>query len=408
MNPINVPPAPTIKPHKAPLITPFAILLVVIGPIAIDMYLPALPIMTQLFGPYVSASIGIFAIGMGMGQLFFGPLSDHHGRKPIILIGTLIFTLSGLAISFFSNGIFSLLIFRFIQGIGASATAVSCTAMIRDCFEGPKLAQRYSIIGASLNVIPALAPTFGAFFLSYWHWNSIFLFLSLYTAIVGLIFIFFFKETRKKLPDDQIQLTWHSLSRNRNLLTYALCCVCGLSLILSYVSSAPRVLMEIAGVGETRFAFYFGMNALLIIFGNLISARLVMRFHPRTLLQSGLLLWGISGIIMLFMSNSVTPMSYLLPIGFASLGFPFVLGPANSLAMRPFKHGAGRAAAFIGCSQMIIGSSISILIGLLPINPKVSYGSMAVVFAILCTCVVRYNQKREEKNATLTTEQTKN
>ncbi len=372
---------------------------------AIDMYLPALPIMTQLFGPYVSASIGIFAIGMGIGQLFFGPLSDHHGRKPIILIGAFIFTLSGLAINFFSNGILSLLAFRFIQGIGASATAVCCTAMIRDCFEGPKLAQRYSIISASLNVIPALAPSLGAFFLAYWHWNSIFLFLSLYTAVVALIFIFFFKETRKKLTADQVQLTWLTLVRNRSLLTYAFCCISGLSLILSYVSSAPRVLMEIAGVSDQRFAFYFGMNALLIIFGNLVSARLVMRHHPRVLLQGGLLLWGLSGIIMLLLSHSITPMSYMIPIGIVSLGFPFVLGPANSLAMRPFKHGAGRAAAFIGCSQMIIGSSISILIGLLPINPKLSFGSMAVVLALLCFWVVKANQRREAQLEKLMSDQ---
>ncbi|QEL57234.1 Bcr/CflA family efflux MFS transporter [Chromobacterium paludis] len=357
--------------------TAAAILLILFNPLGIDLYLSALPMLQRQFHADASASIGAFVFSLGLGQLLFGPLADRLGRRPVALGGLLVYALASLLASR-CDTLVSFLLARSLQGLAASASAVCAFAIIRDCFSGDAAAQRYSLLNGTLNIVPALAPAFGGLLAERYGWRACFYLLSASALAACALLAAAMPETRPQRPERSAGIRLAELLGHPALWRYGACSCTALGLILSYVTLAPGVLIARGGLPATTFGVLFGGNALLLMAASFVGLRLIGRFCQLAVLKLGLCLMLVAGALLLLLAGRPEAWHYLLPVGVLSVGFAFTLGPASSLAMGPFGHAAGRAAALLGCAQMLFASVLS---GLLPQLPLP--GEWALALAVL-------------------------
>nr|WP_199064107.1 Bcr/CflA family efflux MFS transporter [Chromobacterium sp. ASV5] len=369
-------------PVSARAATQAAILLILFNPLGIDLYLAAMPAMQRFFQADVAASLSVFVFSLGLGQLWFGPLADRIGRRPVALAGLAVYAASAGLICW-AQSIEVFLLLRLLQGLGASASAVCAFTVVRDCFSGNQAAQRYSLLNGALNVVPALAPTMGGLLAARQGWQACFAALAASAALVLACLLWRMPETRPAGMADETPPRLGQLLAEPALIRYGACCVSALGLIIGYVTLAPAVLIERGGLSPERFGLLFGANALLIMAASFLGLRLIARFGQLAMLKAGLALMGLAGALLLALAGQEGAWHYLLPVAVLSAGFAFCLGPANSLAMAPFSSGAGRAAALLGCGQMLFASALSAALAALPLPGEIALGGAAL---LLCAC----------------------
>jgi len=356
----------TNKPSRLVLITMF--ILVLFSPLAIDIYLPALPLISEAFGvsnTLAQDTITYFVFTLGLGQLLAGPLADRFGRKPIAIIGILIYGLSAL-LAWLATSIELLLIARLLQGLGACATSVAAFATTRDIFGPVRSGRMISYLNGAICFIPALAPILGSWLTIEFGWRSNFSFM-LGFALVCLVFVSsVFKETRP----DNTDVSGHLFSLERYLsvlkqpifIFHASLCMLAMAVILAYVTSAPNYLMEQLGLSMTEFTYWFGFNAVFNIGASMMAPKLMDRLGTFKALSLGVWTLIFAGLLMQALSSIETPIAFMLPIICSSIGFALVLGASAGKALAPFGDRAGTAAALLGLFQM---SGASLLVALL-------------------------------------------
>ena len=344
------------------------IMLVIFSPMAIDIYLPALPLIAQEFSVNHSLAqdtVTWFIFSLGLGQLFAGPLADRYGRKPIAVMGVIIYTVcSGAA--FVAKNIDLLLISRLFQGLGACATSVAAFACVRDSFGPEKSGRMISYLNGAICCIPALAPIFGSWLTSEFGWRSNFSFM-LFFGLFGLILLcLFMKETRPentKVSDRLLSWTSYKIILcHPTFLFHSLMCLVAMAVILAYVTSAPVYLMGNLKLTMAQFAQWFGINALFNISASLLAPKLMDRIGSYNALVIGVAVLAMSGIMMLVLQPWVSAWAFMVPVICSSIGFAFVLGAGAGKALSPFGDRAGTAAALLGVIQM---SGAGLLIALI-------------------------------------------
>ncbi|MDP4985696.1 multidrug effflux MFS transporter [Pseudoalteromonas tunicata] len=333
------------------------ILLVVFCPLAIDIYLPAFPVIaSQLAVPeqHIQQTISLFLLTVGLGQLIAGPLADKYGRKPLTLFGMTLYGVSALAASY-ATSFEMLLLARLVQGFGACATFVCAFAMVRDSFNANKSAQVMSYLNGVICFIPALAPILGAWLTLNFGWQSNFLFLASFAFISLFLVLFFAKETRPENTLYQGKITDFSrfipILKNHVFLFHAMICLLAMAVIIAFVSTAPSWLMSHLGLSTHEFTVWFTINAVLSIFASFTAPYFIKRSTRKALLL-GLGVLFFSGLLMLTLIGFNTPWAFMLPIFVASIGFSLTLGSAVGKALEPFATQAGTASALIGVMQM--------------------------------------------------------
>lgn len=359
-------------------------LLVLLSPLGIDLYLPALPAISQALGSQATLSLSIYLAALGLGQLVFGPLSDRVGRRRVALAGCVLFALSSVWL-FFAGSLASLLGWRLVQGLAASAASVCAMAVVRDRYSGAEAAREYGVLGGVLNVVPFAAPLLGSVLLQWFDWRSGFALLAGLGAVVSLLLWWRMPETAPlKQAGEAGPAPW----RHGVFLGFVLCCALSLAVILSYVTLAPRALMSEAGLSPMAFGAVFAANALLISGSCLAFARLAARIGALQVLLLALALLGFGGALLLALGTAGSVWSFMLPVAVISVAFGGITGPASSLAMQPFAQGSGQAAAWLGCLQMLVASVLSGGLSLLAWPVHAVLGSLAVGVALLCVAVV--------------------
>ncbi|WP_413113020.1 multidrug effflux MFS transporter [Thaumasiovibrio sp. DFM-14] len=334
----------------------FLFFLVLFSPLAIDIYLPALPAMAnefQVSEVRVQDTVTWFMLSFGLGQLVAGPLADRFGRRPIALFGIALYGVSSL-MAYQAEQLDGLLIARLLQGIAACATSVAAFACVRDSFGPEKSGKMISYLNGAICFIPALAPILGSYLTIQYGWRSNFTFMAGF-AVLGLFITGFgFPETRPPSSSPSVLFSW---SRYRSVLSHgqflfnATLCLLAMAVILAYVTTAPMWLMNELGISMEAFTGWFGINAALNILGGFIVAPVLMdRFGTRKALYIGLMLIISGGFLML--NGGVTPWWFMLPIFINSVGFAIVLGASAGKALAPFGDKAGTAAALLGLLQM--------------------------------------------------------
>lgn len=346
--------------------------LISLGPLSIDMYLPALPELRDELGASESATqltLTGMLLGLAGGQLIIGPLSDAFGRRRPLLVGLSVHGLASVLCAV-SPSIEMLAGVRLVQGFAGAAVTVTAMAMVRDRFEGVAVARLMSRLMLVIGLAPMLAPGLGSVVLQWSSWRGIFAVLAVAAAfLVTLAFV----ALRETLPPARRQpaRVLNSLRTYRALLTdgtfVALALIQGLMMgaMFSYISGASFVLQDGFGLSATQFAVVFGVNSLALVIASQVNPVLLGRFTVMRVMIAAisvalvaalaLVLAGVTGVGGLW--GVLVPLTVIL--GCAGLSNPNV--PALALT----RHGeaAGAAAAVLGCMQFGVGGLISPLVG---------------------------------------------
>lgn len=334
------------------------VLLVLFSPMAIDIYLPAFPQMATDFGvndTLIQDTITWFMFSLGLGQLFAGPLADKFGRKPVAVVGIVLYAASA-GLAWLAKSFDLLLVARLLQGLGACATSVCAFAAVRDTFGAKKSGQMISYLNGAICFVPALAPLLGSWLTHEFGWRSNFSFMMAY-ALVGLTLVAtLFRETRPADTDVSGNLfsarRYWLVLKEPVFVYHASLCMLAMAVILAYVTSAPGLLMTEFGISMQAFTGWFAANAVLNIAAAMTAPKYMNKYGSRRALSLGLVLLVGSGAAMLMLSGTHEPWAFMLPIFTSSFGFAWVLGSSAGAALAPFGQRAGTAAALLGLFQM--------------------------------------------------------
>lgn len=362
-----------------------------IGPLSIDMYLPALPTLVSDFGTtaaLVQLSLTFFLLGLASGQLVAGPLSDVYGRRRPLLIGMFIYAVSSVLCAF-SPSIGLLIVLRFIQGLAGSVGVVVSRAAVRDLYSGSELTKFFSLLMIVNGLGPILAPVIGGQLLRVTTWQGIFLVL----FAAGIIFCLTIllrlpetlpKERRSKSGLKGTLLTFRVLLGNRKFMGYALSQGFVTASMFAYISGSSFVLQNIFAVTPQVYSLIFAVNGIGIIITGQIAGRLAGKVSETKLLLSGLLLCTMGGILLLLtvlVGGGLIPILICLFAVVSSVG---IVGATSfSLAMQDQGESAGSASALIGLIPLLLGSCVAPLVGLGGVESALP---MAIVMA--CTGIL--------------------
>lgn len=340
-------------------------LLTALGPLAIDMYLPAFPAIAQGLNAStgdVERTLASYLLGLALAQLFYGPLADRYGRKPPLLLGLLIFTIASMACAMASS-IEQLSFWRIAQAFGGAAGIVIPRAVIRDNFDTRDASKALSILLLVMGVTPILAPLIGGQVLLFSSWRSLF---AIMAACAALLFIAAVRSMRETLPADKVialrpAIIWRNyigLLGHRKFMCFTLAGGFGSAGMFSYIAGSPRVFIEIYGINASHFGLYFGANALALIAASQLSARLLNRHTPERLLrhaQRSLMGMTLLALVLTLSDQLDFTLLMICLLGFmASQGF--VNPNAAALALGEQGHRLGAASALMGALQMCCGA----------------------------------------------------
>ncbi len=350
---------------------PLLILMVLFSPLAIDIFLPALPVMAASLAVSVdtmSWSITVFLLALGVGQLISGPLADKYGRKPVALVGIVIYGLSS-ALVIFASTIELILFARLLQGLGACAIVVAAFACVRDRYNAIQSGVMYSYLNGAICCIPALAPLLGNALTTYFGWRSNFEFMAGYAIFAGLIIAFSLKETQQRDTQATVKLldvkAYSTILSHPVFLFNASVVMLAMAVIIAYVTSAPGWLMVNLGLDRADFVFWFSINALFNIAACLLAPKALLKWGPRPTIGFGMLTLISSGLVMATLLQWEHPAGFMIPIMMSSIGFSLIMGSCAGQALAPFGDNAGSASALLGLAQM---SGASVIVGLLQLT----------------------------------------
>lgn len=337
------------------------------GPFVTDFYLPALPALSEYFGTTTSLaqmSLTVSMIGLAIGQLFIGPLSDRYGRKLPFMGSLVVFALS-TAGCLLSAGIGQFLAFRFVQGLAGAAGVVISKSIATDLYEGRKLARFFSMLSSVQGLAPICAPVLGGLLLTVTDWRGIFEVL-LVLGIVLLVAFLPFRESLRRDPlrDNSIRAAFTAylpVLHNRTFVRYVLVQATAMGVMFTYIAASPFIFQQHYGLSVLTYSLCFGLNALGIMGGSLIAVRF------RTL--TGGLKAGASGFLILSVATIAAMLSGLSVIWVETAFFAtlfclgLILPTSTTLALEPVRQHSGNASAILGFLTFLVGGVCSPLAG---------------------------------------------
>jgi MFS transporter, DHA1 family, multidrug resistance protein len=372
--------------------------LVALGPLSVDVYLPAMPTMMTALGTdirHMHLTLSAYLTGFALFHLACGPLADRFGRKPILLGGTVLFVLACIGCSL-STTIGELLLFRFIQGVGACVGPTLARAVARDVFGPTRAARALSLIAMLMALAPAVAPTMGGILMLWLPWPSIFVFLAIYGAAMVILIRIFLAESlpqRQSLHPVAIARNYGQLLRSPMFMTATFASGFVYAGLLAYLSSSSFVYIDMLGVPVQYFGFIFLSSVAGYMLGSALSARLSRNYDSeQTVLVGAALAAAAAGTM--WLGTQLLPRSIavlVLPMMFYSTGMGLVLPNAMAVALRPFAHIAGTASALLGFIQMSLSASATALVGTYLKDtpaPMLNFMLMITFFALLLSMVL--------------------
>jgi MFS transporter, DHA1 family, multidrug resistance protein len=342
------------------------------GPLSMDMYLPALPIVTVDLNTTASlAQLSLTAclLGLAAGQLVFGPLSDIRGRRRPLVFTLIIYSVASILCAFAPN-IWMFIGLRFVQGFSGAAGIVISRASARDMYQGKELTKFMALLSLVNGAAPILAPIFGGAVLNWVSWPAVFIILSLIGLIMFLSVIFLLPETlpaekRSEASVLAIFKTFRTLLKDRVFMGIALAQAFISMSMFAYIAGSPFVLQNIYGVTPQQFSFIFAANGVGIILAAQLTGRLANKLDEMNLLLIGILISVIGSSLLLFTVLFATPLWTIIFALFLVVSSVGMVNTAGfSLAMEQQGKSAGSASAFLGILPFGGGALVSPLVGL--------------------------------------------
>ncbi|HRE32732.1 MAG TPA: Bcr/CflA family efflux MFS transporter [Candidatus Berkiella sp.] len=353
-----------MKRTPSPLIATIILMIPFVLPLglALDMYLPSIPSMTQALqasSTMIQLTMSLFLYTFGFGQLLAGPMADSFGRRTVILLSSALFVLGSLVCALTST--IEILIFgRILQALGACGTQVVAMAMVRDRYESINATIIFTSLKAAMALAPIAAPILGAYLQVHYGWQTTFIALLTYGIALWLLGYFKLEETLiKKITfsfRDRIQKPYTTFIKHSGFMYFAICAMTAQAAMFGYFSLSPRFFMMEHNLSVSTFALLFSCNAAFFLTTGSMIGKLIYRFGFRQSTLIGAIMLCISALMMLIGHHYFNHFFILfIPNLLASASAAMLLGASASGALMPFKQNAGAASALFGCIEFIGG-----------------------------------------------------
>lgn len=362
----------TTRPHSSFKIVFILGLLAMLMPLSIDMYLPALPVISAQFGvPAGSAqmTLSTYILGFALGQLLYGPMADSLGRKPVILGGTLVFAAAAVACAL-AQSIDQLIIMRFLHGLAAAAASVVINALMRDIYPKEEFSRMMSFVMLVTTIAPLVAPMAGGAVLVWFSWHAIFWILALAALLASAMIFFFIDETlplerRQKFHIRTTIGNFASLFRHKRVLSYMLASGFSFAGMFSFLSAGPFVYIELNHVSPQHFGYYFALNIVFLFVLTIINSRFVRRVGALNMFRAGLWIQFVMAV-WLVVSAFLGVGFWALVIGVAAFVGCVSMISSNAMAviLDEFPHMAGTASSLAGTFRFGIGAIVGALLSM--------------------------------------------
>lgn len=348
--------------------------LIAIGPLTIDMYLPALPAITDdlaTTSTAVQLTLTGTLAGLGLGQLVIGPLSDAYGRRKPLILGLLVHVLAS-ALCVVAPDVTTLGALRVLQGLGVAASSVVAMAVVRDLFSGTAFARLFSRLMLVMGAAPVLAPTLGGAVLRWTQWRGVFVVLAGFGIALTLVAMFGLRET---LPPERRRTggtagtlrVYRALLQDRTFVGLVLVAGLAMAGLFAYVAGSSFVLQEQYGLDEQQFAIAFGAGAAGLIGATQLNVRLLRRYTPQRILVGALVAGAAAAAVLVVLAATGLGGLPALLCGLWAVLAASGLALPNAPALAMSRHGeaAGTAAALLGAVQFGVGAVAAPMVGLL-------------------------------------------
>ena len=382
--------------RRGPRFLVMAAALVALGPMSFDFYLPSFPAISADLGVPVSSvqlTLSAALLGMGLGQLVYGPLMDRFGRRPPVVAGLAVYVLASLGCAL-SHSIGTLLVLRVVQALGGCAGVVASRAMTRDLYSGRDLAKAMSVIFLIFGIAPVLSPILGTLVLGWTSWRGLFIVLVVY-GLLCIVAVVTFPETHA--PDHRTDhgvreaiRAYGPLLRNRVVMVSGFIQALTGAALFSFISLSPGVFLEYDGLTSAQFLAIFGGVSLALFAVSQVNVRLLDRWEPRQIMATAVIvqLCAAAGLLV----SAVAQLSVWVFVAFLALavaGVGLLMPNSTATALEPFPRAAGSAAAIVGALGMIGGALWAAILSGLPVTPPVA---MALGIAVAAAISVALTQ----------------
>jgi DHA1 family bicyclomycin/chloramphenicol resistance-like MFS transporter len=341
--------------------------------LSIDALLPALP----RIGNYLSISeplelpklITSIFLGLGIGQLIFGPLSDSFGRKPIVYVGFVLFILASIIC--ITTKSFEMMLFgRVLQGVALASPRTMCIAMVRDSYEGDYMAKILSIVVMVFILVPVVAPTLGQFLMNHYHWKSIFTF----NLIFGILVVIWYWLRQPETLKDKYKIPYRlsifktgtvQFFKIKSAVIYTLLSGFITGSFMVYLSTSQRIFEKQYNLAD-EFPLIFASLAISVGLATFFNSQLVVRFGMKNIVHTAMISFIVISLFFIILFNSGKNPSIEILITFFALQFftiGFLFGNLRALAMEPMGHIAGIGSALNGFISTVMAVPIADYIG---------------------------------------------
>lgn len=369
--------------------------LVGFGPLSIDMYLPSLPHIAQDLSASeasIKLSVTLFLAGFSIGMLFYGPLSDKYGRRPLLIGGITIYLLSSIG-CFFVKTVDGLIALRLLQAIGGASASVLARAIVRDLYPMNEAAKTLSLMHVVTMIATLVAPLIGSFVLVFLGWRYIFLLLFVFAAITFIAYLKCFKETLKKSAESpsliKVFAAYFTIIKNPVAIAYILCLSITFAAMFVYITASPFVYIQYFGLTSYQYSLLFGCNIGAIVLFTSVNARMVGTTGPFNIIQR----WAVVGFVasVVLAGSVLTHTGGLWLIAASLFVFVGITGSmsANCIAelLTLYKHQAGAASALAVATQFGMGAVFSFLTSYLMTDSSPFIMAMLVLLCAMISLI---------------------
>ncbi len=375
------------------------------GPMSIDMYLPSLPTLSRYFtAPHLAVQLTLasFFVGLSLGQLFFGTLSDRFGRRRPLLLGLILYVLTSAGCAL-SPSIGVLIGLRFVQGLGACAGLVISRAVVRDLFSPREAPHIFAAMILVMGLAPIIAPLMGGYLLVWLGWQSIFWLLTVFGLFIfGLVYFGLHEShqptTEHSLEIGKVSRRYYALLRDRRFMAFSLVFAMCYGGMFAYIAGSPFVFIDLYNVPANDFGWIFGANALGLVAMSQFNRILHRRYTAEGILQTVVIIQLLAGIVLFIVGYcpEISMLAIMLPlfVYVASIG---LVGPnATALAMAGQGAHAGAASALLGAMQFTAASVSATVIGSMVIHSAFPLGITILGCAAVAVVALRYARKLQD------------
>jgi DHA1 family bicyclomycin/chloramphenicol resistance-like MFS transporter len=347
-------------------------LLTSLGPVSTDMYLPSLPDIGRTLAASaaeVQLTLSAYLVGFAIGQIFYGPVSDRYGRKPILLVALSLYCAASFGCALAPN-IDLLILLRVLQAVGASGAIVIARAAVRDLYAGARAGRELSLMGAIMALAPVIAPPIGGVLQTAFGWRANFLVaLAIGLAVAALVWRLLPETLRQPLPHPAsiavMARDYALFSRHGAFLSYLAIVALSYAGLFAWISGSSFVLQDLYGLTPFQFGISFTLCGIGFLCGTTIAARLVTRIGlDRTMGLGAFALAGGGFAMAAALAVGLSSVAALvLPMVVYLAGLGLAMPQAMAGALTPFPHNAGAASSFMGFVQQTGAALVGVVVG---------------------------------------------